>query len=279
MMPRLQPVVELPLSSSGATSLEGATCSDGASSSAPATSKLGSRLSLCRSDSDFRDSEVGLELDDSEVAGKVSSASYRIVSLDFLSFLFSLICCETCGHGLDVTEDRRMGLATTFSFSCGSCGDNVSKSTSYAANVGKSHEINNRFVYACKAAGFAYEKICTFFAGMDLPKPIVHSRFNEKLDQLASACKSAFDEHKARVRDLVRAECMKSPNVDASLDTLDIAVSYDGTWQKRGHTSHHDLGAAIDLVTGFVVDFEVMSNFCVACERGPKAGDPKYEEF
>ena len=40
-----------------------------------------------------------------------------IVNLDLFSFLFSLICCETWGHELDVTEDRRMGLAT-FSFCC-----------------------------------------------------------------------------------------------------------------------------------------------------------------
>ena len=91
---------------------------------------------LCRSKLDFRDSAAGLELGDSEVAGKVSSASYRIVNLDLLSFLFSLICCETSGHELDVTEDRRMGLATMFSFCCDSRGNNVSKSTSYAANVG-----------------------------------------------------------------------------------------------------------------------------------------------
>ena len=75
----------------------------------------------------------------------MSSASYKIVNLDLLSFLFSLICCETCGQELDVTDDRRMGLAT-FSFCCGSCGNNVSKSTSFAASVRKSQEINR--VYA-----------------------------------------------------------------------------------------------------------------------------------
>ena len=83
----------------------------------------------------------------------MSSASYKIVNLDLLSFLFSLICCETCGQELDVTDDRRMGLAT-FSFCCGSCGNNVSKSTSLAASVRKSQEIN-RVEYVRKAAEFA----------------------------------------------------------------------------------------------------------------------------
>ena len=47
----------------------------------------------------------------------------------------------------------------------------------------------------------------------------------------------------------MRAEYIKSPYIDASLDTRDIAVSYDGTWQKGGHTSQHSMAiAAIDLL-------------------------------
>ena len=55
----------------------------------------------------------------------------------------------------------------------------------------------------------------------------------------------------------MRAEYIKSPYIDASLDTRDIAVSYDGTWQKGGHTSQHS--HSCHRLTGFVVDFEVMS--------------------
>ncbi len=47
---------------------------------------------------------------------------------------------------------------------------------------------------------------------------------------------------------------------------LDITVSYDGLWQKRGFTSHNGMASVIDLITGFVVHFEVLSNFWGKCK-------------
>ncbi|GFY53804.1 uncharacterized protein TNIN_118511 [Trichonephila inaurata madagascariensis] len=51
--------------------------------------------------------------------------------------------------------------------------------------------------------------------------------------------------------------------VDASLksqEIIDVSVSYDGTWQKRGHTSNLGLGIIID-----VLDFETLSKYCQNC--------------
>ena len=31
--------------------------------------------------------------------------------------------------------------------------------------------------------------------------------------------------------------------------------------------------------TGYCVDFELLSNFCITCVKGPKEGDENYEEF
>lgn len=45
----------------------------------------------------------------------------------------------------------------------------------------------------------------------------------------------------------------------------------------RGHSSHICVGAVIELFTGLVLDYVVLSNFCAACERGPKEGDPTYQ--
>lgn len=51
----------------------------------------------------------------------------------------------------------------------------------------------------------------------------------------------------------------------AEKDILDICVSYDGTWQKRGHTSLYGIGVVIDILTGLVVDFEILSKYCHDC--------------
>ncbi|GFS69492.1 uncharacterized protein TNCV_3893701 [Trichonephila clavipes] len=56
--------------------------------------------------------------------------------------------------------------------------------------------------------------------------------------------------------------------VNASLknqEIIDVILSYDGTWQKRGHTSNLGLGIIIDILSGLVLDFEVLSKYCQNC--------------
>ncbi|GFW37255.1 uncharacterized protein TNCV_5021531 [Trichonephila clavipes] len=45
----------------------------------------------------------------------------------------------------------------------------------------------------------------------------------------------------------------------------DIAVSFDGTWLTRGHTSQIGIGCVVDNLTGYVIDYEIMSKYCPTC--------------
>lgn len=47
----------------------------------------------------------------------------------------------------------------------------------------------------------------------------------------------------------------------------DVAVMFDGTWQKRVHKSHNGVGATVSVDTGLCLDFEVLPNLCLACSR------------
>ena len=47
---------------------------------------------------------------------------------------------------------------------------------------------------------------------------------------------------------------------------LGISVSFDGTWQKRGYSSHNGVASVIGMLTGFPIDFEVLSNYCNKCK-------------
>ena len=44
--------------------------------------------------------------------------------------------------------------------------------------------------------------------------------------------------------------------------TVDVAVSFDGSWKDRGFTSHHGVVAAISIDTGEVLDVEYLCNHC-----------------
>ena len=49
---------------------------------------------------------------------------------------------------------------------------------------------------------------------------------------------------------------------------IDIGVSYDGSWHRRGYSSHYGVGTIIELHTGLVIDTYVMSNYCSICCKG-----------
>ena len=46
---------------------------------------------------------------------------------------------------------------------------------------------------------------------------------------------------------------------------FNLTVSYDGSWQTRGHTSNVEVVAVIEAFTGLVIDTYAMSNFCQEC--------------
>ena len=46
---------------------------------------------------------------------------------------------------------------------------------------------------------------------------------------------------------------------------IDLAVSFDGSWMKHGHTSAYGIGCVIDTVTGLILDLTVLSSYCQTC--------------
>ena len=60
---------------------------------------------------------------------------------------------------------------------------------------------------------------------------------------------------------------------------LDIGVSFDGSWQKRGHPSYNGLASVIDFETDLLIDFEVLSNFCIKCEIAEDEQTEKWKKM
>ena len=79
----------------------------------------------------------------------------------------------------------------------------------------------------------------------------------ESLDNAAERIKSAYVD----VADLLR--CNKEA-------VINIQVSFDGTWQKRGFSSNYGVGVCIDVLTGLVIDYEVLSLYCQSCKSKEK---------
>ena len=50
-------------------------------------------------------------------------------------------------------------------------------------------------------------------------------------------------------------------------ENTDVGVSIDGTWQKRGFSSHNGVVTAISIDTGKVLDCEIMCQCCKGCTK------------
>ena len=53
---------------------------------------------------------------------------------------------------------------------------------------------------------------------------------------------------------------------------INIGVTYDGTWQKRGFSSLYGVGVCMDIITGLVIDYELMSKYCQLCKNKESEG-------
>ena len=95
----------------------------------------------------------------------------------------------------------------------------------------------------------------------------------ESMQRTRDQIREAYSEIDPDVADIIRED---------ENATINISVSFDGTWQKRGFTSRHGIGVCIDILTGLVLDFEVLSSYCHACtlrESARRDGKITQEEF
>ena len=56
-----------------------------------------------------------------------------------------------------------------------------------------------------------------------------------------------------------------SKELKGEMDTADVAVSVDGSWQKRGFSSLNGVVTAISVDTGKFIGCEIMSRNCKSC--------------
>lgn len=81
-----------------------------------------------------------------------------------------------------------------------------------------------------------------------------------------------------RLRNIVLDE---NPDLDKD-DTLDVAVSFDGTWAKRGFTSLTGVVFAISVDSGEVLDYTVLSKACQKCslkQSQCEGDDERFQEW
>lgn len=196
-----------------------------------------------------------------ENAGCESEGSCNIiVDVNILSqLILDNVMCQHCFgvQCVSVVEDKsaRKGLATNLSVICSKCNVGASCMTSKIANKG--YDVNLRLAYGMRCIGRGQKAARTLCAVMNLPPP--SAKFERYYGLLLGAVKE------------VAESSMKSAAEESIVENdgdRDIVAAFDGTWQKRGHTSLNGVVTATSVDTGKVLDVEVLSKFCHSCVKG-----------
>ena len=185
--------------------------------------------------------------------------------------------------GILTLEDdttKRQGLMSELSLQCNTCHESTPLLTSTSVTQrGTSYDINRRAVYHAIETGSGYEGLATFCSIMNMPcltKTAYYKQVDNVLEALEDEAKEEMRKSAERLRQQILDE---NPDKDEN-DILDAAVSFDGTWAKRGFTSLTGVVFVISVDTGEVLDYHVLSKSCQSCAlKKGKCTDEEFEEW
>ncbi|GFV99802.1 uncharacterized protein TNCV_5081621 [Trichonephila clavipes] len=188
---------------------------------------------------------------------------YVIMDVQFLKGLLKNLLCDVCkSYSLKIDISGKLGFSRKISVFCTSC--DIIKSSNFTSRrisdsegtENQSFDINMRMVQSFLSFGkgfLAMEKFCMLMY-MDLPSSRTSNIYIKKL------CKSLVRSTVKSLND-VRSQVKSAYQSNSAI--TDIDVTFDGTWLTRGHSSQIGVACVIDLLTGFVMDFEIMSKRCI----------------
>ena len=141
------------------------------------------------------------------------------------------VCCKHCGSGpILFREDvsRRQGLCTYPFLYCESC-TKFSAIQFSTVSTSRALAINRRTDLANKCAGGNHSGLEYLLAMLDLPPPVSRNIYSLHMDAVCQAAVAEAQDSMQRAIEEVREHYGASSD-----EVVDILISCDGTWQKRG---------------------------------------------
>eukprot|EP00795_Rhopilema_esculentum_P017497 gene17497-9115_t len=185
----------------------------------------------------------------------------------------SLLCplCKNSGLIFDVENDNRCGFSANGVIFCPTCEIPV-KANYLCERVGgdkspnKPFDVNIRATLAFRGIGCGYSAMKKWANTMNMPYALSRDAHVNAQNKVSEACCKVFQDISVQTRKAIEEAYCEVGVYPDHQSVLNIGVSFDGSWQKRGFTSHNGIGSVIELLTGLPIDFEVLSNFCFKCK-------------
>ena len=160
---------------------------------------------------------------------------------------------------------------------CQNCQHRVNFHTSDKVECsGKEHsEINVRVVQAGVYSGNGLTNLQRFCGMLDIPPPVNKSSYNDHVKDLeissVQVAENCMSQAVLRLKSILKVKDEACKDLDIGEDIFSIAVTVDGTWQKRyGYSSLHGVVFVMAVETGEVLDYETKSKVCFQCKAKTK---------
>ena len=196
------------------------------------------------------------------------------MDLSILFNVFNVLKCPHCSCDIDshVHMKKKCGYSNYIVLQC----ENIECGWRYSFNSskkqGRSYEMNVRSVLAFREIDKGHNAMTTFNKVMNMPAPLTRRNFtkiqNKKfLPVVKKLANDSMVNNAFKIR-------------ESRNDDRECGVSIDGTWQKRGYSSHNGVVTVISLDTQKFLDVEVLSDKCQQCQKwAKKTQDPRYNAW
>ena len=191
-----------------------------------------------------------------------SNSDFFLFDSELLSQAFESLCCPVCKNAsikLIELGKKRKGFCSSWCLTCNSCAWEKEFTSSKSVHVAtkRSLEVNVRMVMAFRNIGCGLEAMTAFSMMMNMQKAMTRDNYSNLINNIHSAY---LEEAEASMK--LAADEEKSQS-----ESSDITASFDGTWQKPGHASLNGVVSAVSNLSGKVIDYQVKSKYCKACQR------------
>lgn len=117
--------------------------------------------------------------------------------------------------------------------------------------------LNARSILGMRTIGRGHRSLESFCGMMDMLPPVTQTAFSTHNQALGDASKMMALQNMLDASKHLHALHGEDPDV-----VIDIAVTCDGTWSKRGFTATHGLVVIIAWESGQVIDYEILTKHC-----------------
>ncbi len=143
-------------------------------------------------------------------------------------------------------------MCSTLYLCCSMCDEKQKFMTSKQTE--KEAEINKLVTLAAVEVGLGREGMSDKISILNISSPVSVSNYANHVTKLLHASESAFAGQLSNARQRLRDEAVNDSNGQLDSESIiDVAVTYDGTWSKRGFTANRGIGVVISVDTGEVL--------------------------